>query len=305
MRMNILSVGLVCLLATGLASCGGESGQPLTAGNANGVLTQLNTVLRQLPRTDSLPALPTGLSAGTASVGSAALACEKIEPNVREDVDQDGIAKTKKVTFDCSNEVSGGTSYTRKGDYEVTDLDDTVKGILGGMHVVFNLSSFGSKETDGSVGDGSHLGFWKYKGNGSGGMTSTSDYAGRYYYKGSQANYEYDYKFAYTWDFTMTPDSSAQPWVSGKHNFTGTYSMDGKFMQEGAGNTSVQVKGTWLLKFTSKDLKYKASCSPFYYESGSVMIDDSSGGTIEIRYACATAKLYVNGVESDWWTPQN
>jgi hypothetical protein len=307
MRKNLLKVGLISVFAAGLASCGGEEAQPLTAANASVVLTQLNTVLGQLPRSTTAPTLPiTGATTAAAKPGvstMAAIDCETVTPTTPVDADGDGIAATKTGTFDCTSNPVGQYTYTRKGSYTIKDLDDTTDWPVGGMSATFDVDSFNYTKTDGETGSGSHNGTWKFIGESTGAMTSTANYTGRYAFTGAASDYNIDYTYSYTWDWAMTPDSTvpANAFNSGSQTFKGEFSLNGLFVTERNG-VHTQGNGSFRVTYQSKNLLYDTTCAK-YYKSGSIMMDDSNGTSIEVRYACSTAELYVNGAKSDWWTP--
>lgn len=304
MTANFLRGLLIPIAALSMLSCGGNGGQPLNAGTAATVLSNLNTILAGLPRTNTALSLPVTGATTMNSVKASATDCETVTPTTPVDADSDNIAAEKTATFDCSDFTSGTGTYTRKGTYTVKDGDDTVAGMLGGMSVTFNITDYKFTDTtSGEVSNGAYSGFWKYIGDSSGKLTSTSDFTGRNYFESPTYDFVTDYTYNYTWDWSMTPDSSATPFDSGAQNFSGTYSMSGKFSAEDASGNHYQHDGTWTVKYYSKNLTYKdtGTCTKFY-NTGSIFVEDGNG-TFEIRYNCTTAELYVNGVKSDWWTP--
>ena len=307
MRMDILKGGLLSLIAAGLASCGGEAGQPLSATSAATVLGQLNTVLGQLPRSNTAPTLPGngGLTTAATKPGLSTLAasdCETVSPTTPVDADNDSIAATKTGTFNCTDQAGAGNTYTRKGSYTVKDSDETVAGIIGGMTAEFNLTAFDYTTTGGDVSKGSHIGNWSYKGDSSGGLTSTAEYNGLYYFKSTAYEFATDYNYGYTWTWSMKPDNSGTPWTTGSQTFRGDFTLSGQFAHEGDNNQKIKQNGTFKMSYYSKDIKYDSTCTK-WYRSGSIFMDDTNGNIYEIRYSCATAELYVNGVASDWWDP--
>lgn len=311
MRKNILRVGLVSLFAAGLASCGGEEAQPLTASNAGTVLGQFSQqVLGKLPTgndgsTVSLPFAGATVAAKPGGVATMATDCETVSPAVTVDADSDHIAATKTSTFDCTDMASGGSTYTRKGSYTVKDSDETVAGLAGGMRTDFDLTSYNSVDSSGNKSEASHKGFWEYKANGTNAFTSTSEYTGHVKYVPTSGDYNYDYDFGYTWSYSMQPAGAGDPWTTqNNQSFRGDLNMNGTFTKEDANGNHTQFTGAFRISYYSKNLVYDNSCthSP-KYSSGSIFIEDSNGTSIEIRYLCSSAELYVNGVKSDWWTP--
>ncbi len=234
-------------------------------------------------------------------VGTLAVTCETVTPTTPVDADGDGIAKTKTSTFDCSSTAGPDGTYTRKGSYTIADLDDTVSGMLGGMRADFNLTNFEYTSTAGDLSKGSHVGYWLFKSDGAGGMTSTSKYSGSTYSKYTNYSDYDDYTFGYDWSWALKPDNTSAPFETGTQTFTGNFTMSGKFTLEEDGERSQQT-GSFSVTYKSVDLKYDRNCAK-YYKSGSIVVDDYNGQSIEVRYACSTAELYVNKVKSDWWTP--
>lgn len=303
MRM-ITRLCLILSMPFALSQCGGQGGQPLSATSAATVLGNLNTVLGQLPRSTAAPTLPmTGASLAASSVrGFAPTSCETVAPTTPVDMDSDQIALSKVSTFNCTSFTSGTDSLTRKGSYTVKDLDDTVFGIPGGLRVDFDVTKYGRIDTtNGDIYDNSYVGFWQYQQSGNT-MVSTAEFNGHTFYTNSAQDYENDYDYTYTWNWTHTPDNIGAPFSTGSQDFSGSYKLDGRFMIDNASSGHTKVEGTWYVEYSTKDLKFDTVCTK-WYRSGSIFIDDGSGGSFEIRYACATAELYHNGVKSDWWTP--
>ena len=299
-KLNILAVLTFIFGSLSFLGCGGApSGQPLTAQSANFILGQFNTSLNNLPRSNTVPTLPiNGITAS--SVSTKATGCDTVTPVPTVDADNDSIAATKKYTYNCNDFVSGEVRQTYKGTVEIKDMDESVKGMFGGIRADFNVPIYNSVEiATGNTYQYSHVGFWEYK-NINGSLISTSSYSGKnkYGYNGLMN----DYTYTYTWNYKMTPDSSvlANVWNSGKIELSGSYELNGQFIQE-VNNKKFQTSGTWVVRYTSKDLVYDTNCTK-WYKSGSYFMEDS-GNKMEIRYACTSAKLYVNGVESNWWTP--
>ncbi len=306
MRANILKVGLLIFIAGGLCRCGGQAGQPLTATSASTVVDQLNIILGQLPQSNSAPAMPSGtnltLAATKPGVSALATDCETVNPVTPADADTDGIALLKTGTFNCTNQASGSSSYSRSGSYTVRDLDDNKAGVLGGLHVDFNITKFAASAADGSI-DGSYVGYWDYQGDGSGGVTSASEFAGRTYQKALSVDYENDYRYTYTWNWVVTPTNPADTWSTGTQSLKGVYTVDGKIMTGEAVASAKSVTGTWKISYYSKNLTYDQPGCSKYYRSGSIFMDDMNGNLLEIRFLCTSAEFYVNGAKSDWYKP--
>lgn len=300
MKKFLILTGLIFLGSLSFSGCGGGiSGQPLTASTANFVLGQMNTSLQTLPTSNTVPSLPiTGVSLASRPLNLLALACETITPNPTVDADNDGIAATKKYTYDCTDAVNGANLLTRKGYVEVTDLDETKAGVFGGVKVDFNVPLSQSTESGGSVYNYSYMGQWLYK-NVDGNLVSTSNFTGLSKYKAH--GLENDYTYTSTWNYKMTPDNGGAPWTSGKIDMNGTYEISGKFARDDGGGNHLQESGAWVISYRSDNLVFNNACAKFF-QSGSYIMEDTSN-KIEIRYACTTAKLFVNGAESTWWTP--
>lgn len=300
MRNSFLTGLLVLTTAAGLTSCGGKGGDPITQDSAQTVFNQFNSaVMNNMPKSNSLPALPVSGVSTNATVRANALDCETTTPNPLVDADGDNIAAEKNVAFDCTSSVNDGVSYTTKGSVKIMDLDDTVDGLLGGVQVDFDLPEFKSKDADGNEYLYSYVGQWKYSVEGSD-LVSTADYTGRTKYKSGE--HENDYTYNYTWDWAVTPDDSTEAnyWKAGAINFSGTFTLDGKFVVE-VGDDHVQQTGTWSMAYKGVDLVYDDACSGgVWYKSGSVEYTDGNGNTFKTVYDCTESKFYVNGVESDW-----
>ncbi|MGE3759807.1 MAG: hypothetical protein AB7H97_18720 [Pseudobdellovibrionaceae bacterium] len=305
MKMNLLKLGLVLFSVAGVASCGGNGGQPLTTTSIPTLLSNLNTsVLSKIPTSNTFSASSLPVSGATLNSGAniKATDCETSTPASTTDADSDGIALTKTSTFNCTDQTVGTYKYTRQGTYTITDLDDTTAGLLGGIQVDYELGKYNYTDlTNNTLLNNSYEGTWNFKKNTSGGVSSTSSFEGstRGTYTGLSFAVEYDY--GYTWEWSMVPTNSAAPWDAGTMTFAGTYSMSGTFSHESASGVHSAYTGTFVVKQTSKDLIYDTTCTK-YIRSGSVYIDDYNSNVLEIRYACSTAKLYVNGVESDLYT---
>lgn len=305
MKMHLLKLSLILLSAAGVASCGGNGGQPLTTTSIPTLLGQLNTsVLSKIPTSNTLAASSLPVSGATLNSGARIKAadCETSTPASTTDADSDGIALTKTSTFNCTEQTIGTYKYTRQGSYTVTDLDDTKAGLLGGIQVVYNLGKYNYVDlSDNTVHDNSYEGSWSFKPNGNGGVSSTSSFSGSTRSTSTSLSYAIDYDYGYTWDWSMTPTSAAAPWDAGTMSFSGTFSMSGTFSHENSSGVQSAYTGSYVVKHASKNLVYDKNCTK-YFSSGSVFIDDYNSNILEIRYACSTAKLYVNGVESDLYT---
>lgn len=313
MSMKLIRAGLSLVVAAGMTSCGGEAGEPLTEAQAAFILGTMKTdIFGKLPGAASNAAAPTLPMANATTAGTggeikpmAATDCETVTPTVLVDADGDGIALEKNSTFSCSNTVNGGYSYTREGSYKVVDLDDTVDYVYGGIRVDYNITKYNYvSQTDNSTSTDLYKGFWLYK-NENGKLVSTAEFNG--HHTGTYPTYasiKIDYDYTYTWNYLLTPDTPgiATAWNSGKIEFDGTYKFSGSFMNEDGNGNHKQGTGTYNMRYYTQNLKYRAGCAK-WYESGSVWLDDNNKNTFEIRYACTDVKLYVNGVESDIWTP--
>lgn len=298
--MKFLTKAILVLTALlVLGSCGGNGGQPLDATSGPLVLAGLTTALNNLPKSNTVPSLPVG-GISTSAVRAMATACEQVAPAVPVDSDADGIAKIKTYTFDCTDSVSGESSFSRKGSVEIQDLDETVAGMIGGIRVDFALEKFDYTDltTNRSFGF-SYNGFWNYLKQGSA-LVSSSEFKGTVGYE-TAASTKNNFSFEYTWDWVMTPDNESTPWTTGKTEFKGTYKMDGQFAIEDSGGHHKQHEGTWVIDYYSKDMTYDSTCAK-WYKSGTLNLSDGAN-KISIEFSCSTAKLYVNGVESDWYEP--
>lgn len=299
---------LVLALAFCVGSCvGGGGGQPLQGAAVGQVMTNFAAVLTKLPRGGGTVTLPIA-GATTSAVGdvnASAIDCETITPSPIEDVDADSIAKVKISTFNCSDLTAGGTQYTRRGTMTIRDLDETpVTGVgtYNGMSVEFALDELKAL----TIATSDELtetmnGFWRFLRDGNT-LTSTAEFNGRYKFSApAYARFKIDYGFRYTWDWAHTPDNPAAPWATGSEEFEGEYELDGSFVSEENG-VHKQGLGKWVISYYSRNILYDNTCAK-WFKSGSIFIEDGNGGTFEIRYACATAKFYINGKESDAYTP--
>lgn len=295
---------LAAMSLTGLTSCGGSGAQPLTGQAVGVVLGALNTVLGNLPRSNSAPALPITGATTAALRGPVAAAtdCETVAPATPVDADGDGIALSKVGTFNCTNTTVGTSRWTRQGSYEVSDLNDAVAGIAGGVRVEYNITNYNYEDlTTGSTYASSFNGFWNHLLNGSV-WESTADVSGHSGSTSTTYRFVTDYDFRYTWDWSQTPDNSGAPFTTGSQRFQGTYRLSGMFVHESAGGNHSQGQGTFELEYYSRNLRYDSACAK-WYTSGSIFVEDVTGNSFEIRYACSSASLYVNGRASDLWTP--
>ncbi len=302
MKFAIRTLIFVATVA-GTSSCGGNGGQPLTATSAATVLGQLSTaVIGNMPKSNAAPTLPMAGATTSSVIRTSAISCETVSPTPLVDVDADGIAASKVSTFDCSDLTSGGDLLTRKGSFTVADVDDTVAGLAAGLRVDFAMSKYRSETVaTGVVQDFSYNGFWKFTPS-STGLESSADFTGSWYYSSPTIPVVVDFEYQYTWDWAITPDSIGTPFGTGAQEFSGSFRFEGKFYEEGHGGALKQRSGIWNVKYYSQDLLYDTACTK-WFKSGSYFVNDGNGSSFEVRYACSTAKLYVNGVESDWWTP--
>jgi len=296
---NQWTLAMMLLGSSALLSCGGVPSEPLDATTGAFVLGNFGTSLNTLPTSNTVPALPiTGVT--TSSIGLKAVSsCESVTPTTTVDADNDGIAASKKYIYDCTDVVDNGYSYTRKGSVEIKDMDETKVGMFGGLRVDFAVPVFKSIDlSTGNPFEYSYSGFWDYKNSG-GSLVSASEFTGSTKYKNN--NYENDYQYTSTWNYKLTPTNEATPWNEGSIEIEGSYQLTGNFVYENDQGTHAQREGGWLITYKTKDLVYSNTCAKFY-KSGSFVIEDSSN-KIEVVYNCSTAKLYVNGSESDWWKP--
>lgn len=299
MRLQTVIHGFLALSCLSVLSCGGDGRKPLDSTSSKLVLQQLKTQFAAIPQSNTAPTMVSGLSGVSVSaLRTHAVSCYSVNPDPATDADGDGIAAIKTYTMDCSNEAMGGVTITQKGVITYRDLDETVKGVYGGMRGDFSLPLF--KVVDPSTGfafNFTHSGFWEYK-NVAGKLVSSSDYTGSF--SGEEHSYKMDYSYSQKWNYVMTPDSTAKAFDKGKMEMSGSFGMKGDFVVE-VDNKHQPYSGTWIIDFSTKDLVYDSACS-LWYKSGSFVISDSAN-KLEIVYACTTSKLYVNGSESNWWTP--
>lgn len=298
MRVKTILNGIIGLACMGLLSCGGDGRTPMDATSTGMVLGQLKTQLAAIPQSNSVPSFVSMSGVTASALSTKSLGCYNVAPDQIVDKDDDGIAAEKTYTMNCTNYTDGTTTLTQKGTIVFKDLDESVKGVLGGMRAEYNIPVL-SMTTDGFKYNYSHVGFWEYV-NKNGSLVSTSEYTGAtaYEVKGLKNDYSYTQK----WNYIMTPDDTAAAKAFDK----GTITMDGSFRMTGdfiieVDSKHQQYNGTWVISYKSQDLTYDHSCSQ-YYKSGSLVISDSSN-KMEIKYDCTSSKLYVNGKESDWWKP--
>lgn len=296
MKLYQIFISATCL-ANFVVSCGGRPAEPINSQTASLVWGSLNgNALGAIPVSNSVPSSPVG-GVTTSALSMLASDCSTVTPNPLVDADGDSIAKTKKYTFSCENYNSGGTVYTRKGTIEIADQDETVSGMYGGIRVDYDIPVFISEES-GNKYSNSYKGFWDYKKRGDS-LVSSSDFTGTVKYKSN--SYNNDYTYHYTFDYKMTPHNPLSPWSDATINFEGSFELYGNFALESNNGNLSQYSGSWVVNYKGKDLKLKSGCAKTY-DSGSIIIVDGSN-SIEIKYSCNTAKLYVNGQESNWWNP--
>lgn len=299
MRLQTILQGFLALSCLSVLSCGGDGRKPLDSTSSNLVLTQLKTQFAAIPKSNTTPTMVSGLTGiSTSALSTKAVSCYSINPDPATDADGDGIAAIKTYTIDCANESMGGLTVTQKGTISYRDLDESVRGVYGGMRGDFSMPLFKMVDpVTGSTFNYTHSGFWEYK-NVAGKLVSTSEYTGGF--SGEAHSYKMDYSFTQKWNYTMTPDDLAQPFTKGKMEMSGSFGMKGDFIIE-VDNKHQPYNGTWVIDFATKDLIYDSACSQ-WYKSGSIVISDSAN-KLEIVYSCTSSKLYVNGAESNWWTP--
>ena len=297
MTKNYFLMGALIAMAGGLSSCGGDGGQPLQGQAVNFVLGNFNTVVvTQLPQSNSVPTLPGNGGLITASTGDgirtmAAGTCETTTPTTTIDADGDQIAKTKASVFNCTDLSNGGTTYTRTGTMTVTDGNDSVAGMIGGMRVDFALDKF-NYASGTSANEGSFKGYWYYYSDGSS-LISKSDFSEYNKYDTTTSpDYAQDYTYTYTWDWKHTPNNFNSAWTTGSVAFEGTYTLNGKFTNEVNGVHS-SVTGTFSVKYHTSNLLFDNACAK-WFKSGSIWVDDTNGNVFETRYNYASATLYIN-----------
>ncbi len=299
MKVKIIIKAILTVVCLVLLSCGGDGRKPLDKTSANLVLTQFKTQLAGIPTSNTTPTMATNISGiSLGALSTQAASCQTAAPNPAVDADGDGIALTKTYKIDCKDEVSGGSTFTQKGTIVFKDLDDTVKGVYGGMRGDYDLPLFSTKGADGKEFNYSHVGFWEYKNDG-GTLNSISEYTGGIKYE--EQGIKLNYKFTQKWKYSMIPDNAATPFDKGKMVIAGSFGMSGDFSIEDASGKPSAYNGTWIISYTGVDLVYDRTCTNFY-RSGSHVISDNLN-KIEIVYACTTSTLYVNGTASDWWRP--
>ncbi len=303
MLKKLFTLGLAIVSIAVLSSCGGDERQPLDAESANLVLATFATqVLGKLPTSDTLPTLPIPGVTATASTGLEAMAtgCETVTPAVRVDNDSDGIAAEKTYTYNCSDlPDTNGMLRTYQGRVTIRDLDDTVPGVYGGVRADYDVPVYKNVD-NGTEYNYQHIGYWHYYAEGNT-LISKSEYQGKnsYSYPDGLIN---DYTYTYTWDFRYTPDNPGDRWNTGQIDIEGSFKLKGLFINEDAQGNHFQGEGSFFVNYRGVGLKRQAGCTK-YYSEGTYIIEDGNGTTIEIKYSCTSAKLYVNGAESDWWTP--
>ncbi|MBL7544190.1 MAG: hypothetical protein JNL11_10250 [Bdellovibrionaceae bacterium] len=299
MKVKILLQGILLTTCMSMLSCGGDGRKPLDTQSGSLVLSQFKTQMAGIPTSNTTPTM-VGASMGLGGVsmssfGAKAMSCQTLTPNPTKDADQDGIAAEIVNTYDCTDTASGGSTYTMKGTVKFVDLDETVKGVYGGMRGEFNIPTI-TVTSGGFSFNYSHVGFWEYK-NVDGALKSTSEYTGGM--AAEEHGMKLDYKYSQKWAYTMTPADKSKPFDAGTLDMTGSFSMTGDFVIEDSSGKHQPYNGTWVISYNTKDLTYDRTCSQ-HYKTGSFIMSDSMN-TMELKYECTKATLYVNGVESDWW----
>lgn len=296
---SILKLMAVAPVFAATLSCGGPGGEPLTARSISAVMGGLGQALQKLPSSNTTPSLPVS-GVTTSAVGPFAVTCETVSPTTVVDADSDGIAATKSSTFDCTDFASGGERLTRQGSITVTDKNEAVDGVLGGLKVDFNITKFNLVDTSGKLFENSYVGHWEYTGGSGGQVSSTADFSGLVRYESSSFSNNYTYN--YTWIWSLTPTDAGNPWAAGQVSVSGAFVLSGDFVYEDSNGNRSQQNGSFAINYYSQNLKYDTTCAKFY-QSGSFFVSDGNGTLMEIRYACSTAKFYVNAVESTLYTP--
>ncbi len=305
MNLNIkLLLASTSLLASA-TGCIGGSGQPLNNNTAATVIASVATnALNKLPTSSNAPSLPTslsGVSTSALNLRTKAAGCETITPSPLVDADNDGISAEKKYVFDCTDFESLGTTFSRKGYIKIVDKDDSVADLLGGLRVDYDITSFKTTNTNGDITDYSFSGFWDYEASATK-MASASEFEGHFLSNSASNNFDIDYLFKYTWNYTMVPDDVNNFFTTGSIDFTGTFSMDGEFYTEDDNNNHQSYNGNWEISYYSENLLYDSTCAK-WYNSGSIKMEDGSGVIYELRYSCDSAKFYIDGKESDLYKP--
>lgn len=296
---SILKLMAVAPVFAATLSCGGPGGQPLTAQSIGTVMGGLGQALQKLPSSNTTPTLPVS-GVTTSAVSPLAISCETVSPSTLVDADSDGIAATKTSTFDCTDFTSGADRLTRQGSVTVTDKNEAVAGVQGGLKVEFNVTKFNLVDSSGKLFENSYVGYWEYTGGSGGQVSSTADFSGLVKYESSA--YSNNYTYNYTWVWALTPTNGSNPWVAGQVSISGAFILSGDFVYEDSNGNRSQQTGSFAINYYTQNLKYDSTCSKFY-QSGSFFVSDGNGTLMEIRYACTTAKFYVNAVESTLYTP--
>lgn len=304
-RFLLMGVSLAGL-ALNTSCIGGGGAQPLDANTAGTVIgNAVTNVLNKLPTSANAPTLPDGLTGVTISssnIKPLAAECETVTPATPIDGDSDDIPLEKNYVFDCTDLTVGESTFSRKGSLTISDKDDTIAGMLGGLRVDFDIEKFAFTTADGSEGNFTFTGFWDYILN-STSLVSESEFTGEVKFSSPAYEFKTDFEYGYNWDYTMTPDTASAVafFTSGSVSFEAEYMMNGEFYVE-VNNEHQSYSGGWKITMTTENLKYLNSCSK-WYSSGKIKIQDGSANLYELEFDCTTAKFYVNGVESDWYTP--
>lgn len=294
-----------------VGGCGGNGGQPIPAANVNAVMGTLKSEVFNKFTANNSVSLPANFSGATLNssrfatklVSPLVASCETSEPASPVDDDGDGIVNYKKITYNCSDDGSTpGFIVTRKGYYIVEDADNTEMGFFAGLSIKYNMTEFSTENlTTGDKSNYTFLGNWSWE-NVNDAWVSKGNYEGHVMLDSPSYSFVIDYGFVSTWDFTMTPTNPGTPWAAGTQTYEGTYRMSGTFDNEDANGNHKSGTGTFQISYYSKNLQYDSTCAK-WYSKGSTFISDSNGSLFEIRYACATAAFYINGVKSDLFEP--
>lgn len=296
-----LAIGFA-LVATGavsLSSCGGDdtlsgpggSIQAAAAGVAAGVFLNggkgmnLNLKPTETPNISGLSI--SGFNAG-ASLGTSANdpldACTTVSPTTIVDADGDGIAKEKTYVYDCRDVLSqDGFATTAIGRISITDYDDTKDHMEGGYRYDIEYEGSGVKLPDYDL-RYSHRGFFDARKMGASYVYTSQFSAG---FSGKERDDNYDVTYRSNYKTVFTPDDSANPWATGKTQFTGFFGIEGKM-----NGKDYTFNVSW--EMGSTELVYDwQTCN--YYKSGKMWWIDGAGQRFEITYNCTNFQTTFQG----------
>ncbi len=215
------------------------------------------------------------------------------DSGIATDADSDGLDVEQVITMNCSNEISGGASYTTQGSYVLKDLNDSVAGIEGGYEFTYNITNWKYEDiVNGGKFWGSYLGKWTgtgtptvstYKGNANG-------HSG-YQFTSSGKSLNLDFNFKYNYDITYT---TADAWATSVMDGKGTYEVEGTFLNEVNNNHEV-VTGSAVMSWQAMGLVYDPTCANVYYKSGEYRFTDAGGNILKVNYSCSKYVISLNG----------